>query len=132
MKKLTCLGYFCLIAMLLVSTSVWQARAQQKGFKQARRTTFLTSHSGQQESAQRVRSNEETVKAGKLTTGEAVSVGAGDAPGLKAARRNPSQKVTKADRPASKQGAEPQMEMSGGLEAARAAVSPRESFGGKQ
>ena len=130
MKKSTCLGYFCLIAVLLVSTGFQHARAQKKGFKQVRRTTFLTNLSGQTDKAQKVRASEETAKAGQLTTGDTASVAPDAASKAKAVRRDPSMKVTLADRAGSKSAA-PQMEMSGGLEAARAPVSAREGFGGK-
>jgi hypothetical protein len=132
MKKLTCLGYFCLIAVLIVSTGIQQTRAQQKGLKQVRKPTFLTNLSGQKESLQKVKSNVESAKAGHLTTGEAVTAAAtGDAPNIKLVRRDPALKIIKADRPGTRSTA-PQIEVEGGLAGARATVSPREGFGGKQ
>jgi hypothetical protein len=71
------------------------------------------------------------VRAGRVATGETITVRPEEASKLKMARRDPSLKISKAERPVGKRPASPRMEFSGGLERARAPVSPSEDFGAK-
>lgn len=132
MRRLTLVGYFCLIAVLLFAICTRQTNAQQKRFKQLRKPNSLINASGQKQTTPEVKYKEEASRPGQLKSGERIKVTAADAGKLKMVRRNPSVKVTKADRPANKQPDSPQMEFSGGLDGAREAVSPREAFRPKQ